>query len=219
MAPRHASVSKMQEVVRTLEVDIVLGRLYPRERLIEEQLAKRFDTTRHVIRQAIVELDTAGLVVRETNKGATVCEYSPEEVDQLYTVREILERQAALMIPLPVEKAALESLKEVRDIHAAAIESSDMMTVVAANKDFHQRLFCLCGNQFLLEIINEMAKRSNLVRFTSATSLKYLRQAAREHGQVLEALAAQDQKKLAELCVEHLQPSRRMYLERKRRGG
>jgi DNA-binding GntR family transcriptional regulator len=219
MASKQTSVSKVQEVVRALEVDIVLGRLYPRERLIEEQLAKRFDTTRHAIRQAIVELDSAGLVVRETNKGATVCEYSPEEVDQLYMVREILERQAALMIPLPVEKSALESLQQIRDVHAAAIESSDMMTVVAANKEFHQHLFCLCGNQFLLEIINEMAKRSNLVRFTSATSLKYLRQAAQEHGQIIDALAAQDQKKLAALCVEHLQPSRRMYLERKGRLG
>jgi len=215
MASTKTSKSKVESVVRTLEVDIVIGRLYPRERLIEEQLAERFGTTRHVIRQAIVELDAAGLVVREVNKGATVCEYSAEEVDQLYVVREILERQAALMIQLPIEKTVFDSLKQIHNAHAVAVESSDMMTVVATNKEFHQRLFGLCGNQFLSEMINDMAKRSNLVRFIVATSQDYLRQVVLEHSQILEALAGRDQHRLAELCVEHLQPSRRMYLERR----
>ena len=65
--------------MRALEVDIVLGRLYPRERLVEEQLAKRFETTRHVIRQVLIELERAGLLVHEPNKGATVCEYTAEK--------------------------------------------------------------------------------------------------------------------------------------------
>ncbi|MCG6930018.1 MAG: GntR family transcriptional regulator [Desulfofustis sp.] len=215
MDQRKRSISKVQEIVQALEVDIVIGRLYPREHLVEEQLARRFDTTRHVIRQAIVELDAAGLVVREANKGASVCEYSPDEVNQLYTVREILERQAALMIQFPIDQPAFNTLEKIRAAHAAAVESSDMMTIVATNKTFHQQLFSLCGNQFLSEIINDMAKRSNLVRFTTSTSKDYLRQVVVEHSQILDALAAGDQQRLALLCVEHLQPSRRMYLERK----
>ena len=210
MASTKTSKSKVESVVKTLEVDIVIGRLYPRERLIEEQLAKRFNTTHHIIRQAIAELDAAGLVVRETNKGARVCEYSPEEIEQLYTLREILEHQAALMIQLPIEKTAFDSLKQIHDIHAAAVDSSDMMTVVATNKEFHQQLFSLCGNRFLSEMINDMAKRSNLVRFAMATNQDYQRQIVLEHAQILEALTGEDQHRLAELCVRHLQPIRRM---------
>ena len=59
--------NSVQHIVRSLEVDIVLGRLYPRERLVEEQLAKRFETSRHVVRQALLELEIAGLVLREAN--------------------------------------------------------------------------------------------------------------------------------------------------------
>jgi len=209
------SLTKVQAVVRALEVDIVLGRLYPRERLVEEQLAKRFGTTRHVIRQALIELEGVGLLIREANKGATVCEYSAEEVEQLYQVREILESQAARLIPLPIGQEPYERLKAICEEHAKAISDSDMLGVVASNKAFHQELFRLCGNSFLADVIDEMAKRSNLVRFTSSTNMTYLKQASDEHYQVLEVLRGNDNEKLAALCIEHLQPSRRMYQERR----
>lgn len=201
--------------MRTLEVDIVLGRLYPRERLVEEQLAKRFDTTRHVVRQALSELEKAGLLVHEANKGTSVCEYSADEVNQLYWMREFVEHQAAMLISLPISPDGIFQLKEICEVHATAIDRSDMVSVVAANKMFHQVLYRMCGNMFLADVIDEMAKKSNLVRFTSGTDLNRLRQARDEHFQILEALKNEDNQVLAELCVKHLQPSRLMYLEKR----
>lgn len=215
MARESNSLNSVQLIVRALEVDIVLGRLYPRERLVEEQLAKRFKTTRHVVRQALLELEIAGLLVREANKGATVCEYSADEVNQLYQMREFVERQAAMLIPLPVAEKDWTKLKGICDEHTAAIEESDMLRVVAANKEFHQVLYRLCGNAFLADVIDEMAKKANLVRFTSGTDMTLLKQARDEHCQVLEAILQDDSEALAEICVKHLQPSRQMYLEKR----
>ncbi len=215
MSRESRSQNNIQLIVRALEVDIVLGRLYPRERLVEEQLAKRFDTTRHVVRQALSELEMAGLLVHEANKGTSVCEYSADEVNQLYQMREFIEHQAAMLIPLPIPPAGVLQLKEICEIHADAIDRSDMMKVVAANKEFHQVLYRMCGNVFLADVIDEMAKKSNLVRFTSGTDLNRLRQARDEHFQILEALKNEDNLVLAELCVKHLQPSRLMYLEKR----
>jgi DNA-binding GntR family transcriptional regulator len=207
--------NNVQGIVRSLEVDIVLGHLYPRERLVEEKLATRFNTTRHVVRQALMELEIAGLILREANKGATVREYSPDKVNQLYQMRELLEGQAALMVPLPVTENRLSQLKQICDDHAAGIEKSDMLKVVAANKQFHQVLYRLCGNDFLADTIDEMAKKSNLVRFTSSTDEALLKQARDEHYRILEALGKDDNKKLATICIKHIQPSRLMYLKRR----
>ncbi len=206
--------NSVQKIVKSLEVDIVLGRLYPRERLVEEQLAKRFNTTRHVVRQALMELEMGGLIVRETNKGATVREYSADKVNQLYQMRELVEGQAALLIPLPVADNQLSLLQYICDEHAAAIEKSDMLGVVAANKEFHQVVYRLCGNDFLADVIDEMAKKSNLVRFTSSTDQSLLILARDEHYLILEALGKDDNNKLADICINHIQPSRLMYLER-----
>ena len=215
MGTSQTSQENVQSIVRALEVDIVLGRLYPRERLVEYQLAKRFETTRHVIRQVLIELERAGLLVHEANKGATVCEYTADEVNQLYQMREIIEYKAAMLISLPVDPEDYAQVKLICDEHSAAVDQSDMQRVVAANKEFHQAAYRLCGNTFLADVIDEMAKKANLVRFTSSTDLNYLIQARDEHYQILNALKGTNNAVLAKICIKHLQPSRQMYLEKR----
>jgi len=49
-------VTGLEEAVRILEEEIVLGFLHPRERLVEDDLLERFGLKRHVVRQVLVEL-------------------------------------------------------------------------------------------------------------------------------------------------------------------
>jgi DNA-binding GntR family transcriptional regulator len=65
------------------------------------------------VRQALFQLERQGIVLREKNIGATVRFYSAEEVRQIYEVREMLTRQAALMIPLPAPLGLIEQLTEL----------------------------------------------------------------------------------------------------------
>ena len=89
------------EVIRRLEEDIIFGRFAPGSRLVEDTLMSRYGASRHFVRQALFQLERQGIVLREKNIGATVRFYSAEEVRQIYEVREMLTRQAALMIALP----------------------------------------------------------------------------------------------------------------------
>ena len=89
------------EVIRRLEEDIIFGRFAPGSRLVEDTLMTRYGASRHFVRQALFQLERQGIVLREKNIGATVRFYSADEVRQIYEVREMLTRQAALMIALP----------------------------------------------------------------------------------------------------------------------
>lgn len=200
--------------LQALEEDIVLGRLYPRERLVEEQLATRFGINRHVVHQVLSGLEAAGLIVREAGKGAMVREYSTDEVNQLYSMREIVEGQAAMMIDLPADEADCARLEEICNDYAEAVERSDMRSIIERNKRFHQELYRLCGNQFLADVIDSMAKKADLVRFSSNADPKYLTLARDEHFGILEALKAKDNEKLSELCIEHMHPSQKIYLQK-----
>ena len=88
-------------MAKVLAEDIIFGRLEPGARLTEDKLIARFSVTRHFIDQALVELDRTGIAVREHNKSVSVRWLSSREVRQIYDVRELLQRQAALLIPLP----------------------------------------------------------------------------------------------------------------------
>ena len=83
------------DLVAALQEDIVLGRLAPGARLVEEELAERFRTKRHVLREAFIELERFGLIERRRNRGASVRQLTLQDVSQIYAVREILERAAA----------------------------------------------------------------------------------------------------------------------------
>lgn len=214
MGAISASIGRVQEVVMELEEDIVLGRIYPRERLVEEQLAERFDIKRHVVRQALSVLETSGLIVRTAGKGVVVVEYTAEEVDELYTLRGMLEGQAARMITTPIADAHMQDIEKLANDYAEAVKHHDMQQVIRTNKRFHEAIYALCNNRFLIMTINKMAQRSNLVRFSSSTDTHHLERARDEHYAIVDAIKAQNADELANLCIRHLQPSRLHYIER-----
>ena len=199
-------------VVAALEEDIVFGRLHPRERLIEEELTARFGASRHVIRQALGELERMGLITRIPNRGALVKAYSLAEVEQLYALRILLETQAAQQIPLPLLPEALAELRGVQAGHDAAVEAGDPRAAFRANIAFHRTLFAGCGNAFLAGVIEDLAQRAHGIRFASLTEPSRLAQARAEHHRMLVALESGDRDALVHLCGEHLLPSKEAYL-------
>src|ERR1700712_4646344 len=112
--PSISRIDEQAEVIKRVEEDIIFGRLPPGARLIEDNLMARYGSSRHFVRQALVHLEHTGIVQREKNIGAPVRSYSADEVRQIYEVREMLTRQAALMIPLPAPAALIAELEAVQ---------------------------------------------------------------------------------------------------------
>lgn len=203
----------IHHVVAALQEDIVLGRLAPGARLVEEELADRLKTKRHVLRQAFVELERFGLIERKRNRGATVRQLSLDDVTQIYAVREILERSAAAQIPLPLGKAELEPIEAAQQRHDAAIRQLDAKAVFRANFDFHMSLFAACGNPYLAAAIDDFRRKTHVVWSYAIVKPEYFRNAQREHKAMLKAIRDNDRKKLIALCAHHLDISRNAYVE------
>lgn len=129
-------------------------------------------------------------------------------------MREIIEAQAAHLIILPIKDEDSAAIEAICQRYSDAVAAHDMKSVIEANKLFHTCLYRLCGNAFLYDVIDNMAQRANLVRFSSSTDPTLLAQARDEHFGILRALRGTDNDALAQLCIEHMQPSRRRYLER-----
>lgn len=199
-------------MVRALEEDIVLGRLHPRERLVEDDLMARFGATRHAIRQALMVLDRMGLVERVPNRGAQVRSYTAEEVNELYVLRALLETEAARLIPLPLPAADLSEIRAIQRAHDAAVEAGDFAAIFRANHAFHRKLFSCCGNRFLAHAIEAASERAHGIRFLVLTSAPEREKARRQHHAMIAALTAGDREALVDLCRDHLPASRNAYL-------
>jgi DNA-binding GntR family transcriptional regulator len=202
------------KIVERTEEDIVLGRLHPRERLIEDELMERFDAKRHVIRQALIDLERLGVVERTPNRGAQVRSYTAQAVQQLYEVRTLLETAAASLIPMPLPVAAMKQLRDIQALHEDAIRKGDLKKVFRLNIAFHRALFANCGNPYLTVTINDYSHRAHVIRFHSLSEPRYLLRARDEHRAMIAAIKSCDREALVELCRNHLVPARDAYLKR-----
>jgi DNA-binding GntR family transcriptional regulator len=199
-------------IAEQLEEDIVLGRLHPRERLIEQDLADRFGTHRAAVRQAIFALDAKGVIEHVPNRGAVVRDLKPEDARQIYEVREVLELAAVRAIPLPVAKADLAALRDIQKRHSRAVDDGDLRAVVRSNLEFHQRMFALCGNPQLIEGIEHFARKAHAIRSYSNANPGYLLRVKQDHLDMLDALKRGDRERLLALCRSHLRPSQEAYI-------
>lgn len=200
-------------VVDSVETDIVFGRLHPRERLIEDDLMARFGAKRHLVRQALSELERMGLVKRARNRGAAVADFTPVEVEQIYGVRRVLESAAASQIPLPMSAPMVARLQAIQRRHDDAVKHGDALEAFRSNNEFHRALFSACGNAYLSEAIGYFAQKTHVIRSFSIARPEYLREARAQHRAMIAALRTGDRKGLVALCANHLDISKVPYIE------
>ena len=213
--PRTKPPSKAADrLSQTLGEDIIFGRIPPGTRLVEDPLMARFGATRHSVRRAIAELNRIGLAVSLPNRGAHVRVLAPADVLQLYEVRELLHREAALRIKLPASAEFIATLAALHADYVRHAARGDFGAAHRANDEFHLALLAACGNAYLLGSIRHYMWLSLPVRAQRTAAAGHSEAAAQDHVQMLRMLGEDDNAALAALCVSHLQSAKRDYIAR-----
>jgi DNA-binding GntR family transcriptional regulator len=203
-----------EEIADALEEEIIFGRLKPGERLREEALLERFGHSRHFIRAAFAKLEKMGIVVRTRNIGATVRAFTVVEVEEVYEVREIIQRQAALRVRLPAPVADIARIEAIQADYVRCVEAGDLRGIHTYNDRFHLALFGLCGNAYLLALVSQYMDLTYVIRtntFSDAAALKVSRS---QHELMIDLLKGRDVWAFTELCVQHLRPNKEEYIRR-----
>ena len=205
-----------EEIADALEGDIIFGRLKPGERLREEALLERFGHSRHFIRSAFVRLEKKGILVRTRNVGAAVRAFSIAEVEEIYDVREMVQRQAALRIRLPADKDDVARIAAIQRDYVRCVEAGDLRGIHTCNDRFHLALFALCGNNHLLSLIKQYMDLTYVIRTNTFSDPQALEVSRFQHELMIEHLKGRDSWAFSELCVQHLRPNKEKYIGRLR---
>ena len=124
----------------------------------------RFGAKRHVVRRALDELVKLGVVVRAPSRGAAVRDFTAQEVEEVYELRELLQGRAVERMPLPVSQSHIETLKKIQKQHDLAVAVSDLRTVDQVNDEFHRVFFSVCGSKLLCEAITRYMQLTRAMR-------------------------------------------------------
>lgn len=152
-------------VLDRLRQDLIEGVYYPRERLVEEELASRYEAKRAAVRSALMDLEREGLVEREPNRGARVRQITFDEAIEISEVRGAL---LALCAARAAERAGDEDkarlrarLEELRD----AVKGSDTAALVDANLALSTTMRAMANNTMADRLIGQMLNQIPHRRF------------------------------------------------------
>lgn len=201
---------RSQDIARSLEQQIIFGRLHPGQRLIEDELLAQFNATRHQVRSALEALVREGLATKVRNKGVHVRSYTATEISELYEVRDILQTAAIRRIALPCPPETVAHLQMLCDAHCDATAPHDLLKL---NDAFHETIFALCGNRMLADEVAGHTRATHPIRSRGFFDAKYLGLARREHQQMVDALQNGDLNALIALNSCHIERPKKRYLE------
>jgi DNA-binding GntR family transcriptional regulator len=145
-----APSSLVELAVQRLRSEILSGALAPGERLIEEQLTRRFGTSRAPLREALRLLGQHGLVEHLPRRGVRVAELSARDVDELFGLRDVLERYAVQIAPSVPDPVALEELADRLDAMRQAAATGAALEQAEAHRQFHIALVAMANHHHLL---------------------------------------------------------------------
>lgn len=81
--------------VNHLEIGILFGEYRPRQHLVQDELAEKFQAERNIIRSVLSKLQYLDIVEHHQNRGFLVKEFKAKEAKDLYQVHFVLESTAA----------------------------------------------------------------------------------------------------------------------------
>src|SRR5664279_5982451 len=137
--------------VSRLREEILSGALVPGERLVEEQLTKRFRISRAPLREALRLLGEQGLVEHLPRRGARVTTYSDQDFDELFAVRDALEHFAAsLVAKRSPDTRNVAALSRALDTLDRAARLDDRLAASDAHRAFHLAAVALSGSKQLV---------------------------------------------------------------------
>jgi DNA-binding GntR family transcriptional regulator len=134
-----------------LRGEILSGALEPGDRLVEEQLTQRFQISRAPLREAMRLLAEQGLVEHLPRRGVRVTTYSDRDFDELFAVRDALERFALSLVQgREPEELDTGPLEEALTGLRTAAEDGDRLAASNAHRAFHLALVALADSRQLL---------------------------------------------------------------------
>jgi GntR family transcriptional regulator of gluconate operon len=194
-----------ESVLESMREAIVRGELAPGTHLLETELAEEFGVSRWPIRQAIARLEQEYLVITYPHRGAYVVGLSREDVEEIYSIRDLLEGYAVEQAAKRLQPEHLAQLEQLVEQMVESARMGNMQVFSDADMRFHQLIFEIAGFKRLLGMWQLLADPVRVLLFIGARREQDLvRAVAKRHRAVVAALKTRDPHAAKAAIQEHL---------------
>ena len=211
MDAETTKTSLTTQICDALREAIVLAEYAPLAKLKIDDLARRYDASSGIVREALSRLSAEGLVIALPQRGFVVAPISREDLVELTDVRVTIEKQC---LAASIERGGLEweadllsvrhRLQRMTPPDLAKLEREDLLAWQQMHTKFHDTLTMACGNRWWLQIRRQLFTQSERYRQLSGHVPGSGRDIAAEHEAIAEATLDRDTARACDLIEAHL---------------
>ena len=179
------------DVYSRLRDAIVDGTLAPGEQLRDVELAAWLGVSRTPVREALLRLADAGLVVAQPGRSTTV---SSLDMRAIRDARDVVAAMHELAVREAVGSLTKADLKAMRDANRrfrTALEEKDLEAALRADDELHGVVVAVAANRALTAVLDQytpVVRRAERLRFSSREG----RASLARHGELIRLCAAGD---------------------------
>lgn len=152
--------TKKELVVEILRDAIVSGELEPGERLLQEELAERFQVSPTPIREAIQQLVAEGVLSHSPYKGVQVAEVKLQDMQEVYLIRSVLEGLATKLAVPNLKISDVQHLHSLQSDMEVKATNGELAAMRKLNQEFHMLIYGAASAPELYKIIRNLWAKS-----------------------------------------------------------
>jgi DNA-binding GntR family transcriptional regulator len=186
-----------------LEEEIVNG-VFGASRLDEQELARRYGTSRTPIREALMQLSAAGLVEMRPRRGAVAIVPDAQRLMEMFEVAAEMEGMAARLAARRWTEADRKDLMAAHADCRTKAEAGDADAYYYENETFHEAIAVASHSGFLQEQLTALRRRLKPYRRLQLRTHNRVDASYSEHEAILAAIFDRDAEKAEQLLHQHV---------------
>ena len=183
-----------EQAYQRIRAHILSGAVQPSEQLTEDRLAQIAGVSRTPVREAVRRLEDELLLVRSESKRLFVADWSRDDIEEMFALRQMLECHAAERAARRFTGAKLGELEAINQAlrDAIAQPAPDVARFLEANRAFHEAIIDAAQSPRLGQMLGKLVEAPVVLRTARNYTPEDLDQSARDHDELIAAFAARD---------------------------
>ncbi len=198
----HSTLSK--QVVREVRLQIFSGALKPGERVVEAEIAAAMGISRGPVREALAELEKEGLVITSPRKGTYVKSFELSDIEEIYTLRALLEGFAVSLALDRLQEQDLDYLRDLLNQIVEMAEKKDVIEVSRLNMQFHKKIMELSNHKRLYDTWQSLLAQTQMLSAMTTEYYTSLIDIKKSHEILLDALVTGDRDHIKKSFEHHI---------------
>jgi len=145
-----------EEIIEYLRKRIITNDLKPGDRIVELDIAKKYDISRGPVREAVRLLEDEGLLEYKKNIGCVVKVLSKKELKEMYLILSTLEKLALKLTNGVLKSEIIEKMEDKAKNIEAYIEEKDIESIIEADYEIHKQIVLNPENDKLFQLWDSM---------------------------------------------------------------